>query len=509
MMKKAKYFSAVCCFVLGLLFFTAMVRGADDEVSAVDAVAAEDRQCAYKPMIGDRRLGWSIQRPPGLEIISRSPDGKRSIFLVTENAVLAVEYFENTFAYTMDVIRLVEMDKATIHTPMGHSLLETESGTAFVATQFRGHALFQERRVFLPGNHIVVVSMTIHNSVTVAERNNYLAWLDTFYFVFDTETAEDLSDVVEEMRLFIEPYMQLRFRMPIDWIVRSNTAQINNFTFGQPLAERTFTGEGARLEIFSLSEDDCAKTWATEERERKIQMRNANIFTFSPLQNKELNGVPSVYFLIEGRLSGMETSGISIFWEYGAYMYNLYIVVGHGDYALIESIITNLSFSEIDYDTVGFLFRPPVVLYEDTVVRNVRNTQMGFSMDVPATWAGRSENSFFSDNRKNLSVLVERFDFVLGFLEISAIMNNLAAYHEYTIVQTVRQVVIPSPGTVNVFTFELKGYMYDDGALYYIKYFVINGWNRSYILYGIIPQHYNSAVNRETFLQMVRSFTII
>jgi len=451
-------------------------------------------------MVGDSYLGWSMRRTPGMELWFRSFDGWRNTFTLSHNANVRVNYFVNGDSETLDAVAVREMNDARRNTLIGQTRGRTSSGAEFVATQYRDRSDFIESRVFVrPNDRIVQIVIAIDNGVTVNEREEYRAILDTFDFIFNANETEDLSDVIDGMRLFNNRELNIQLRMPADYMEIPNPDRANSFLFGT-VVDGVFTG--MTLEIVSLQSGDSAERWAREALEASRRRYNPNLTTLSALRTMQVGGVTASYFQIEGRAFDTNITARNIFWEYEGYMYNLNITVPRANAATIQRIVSSVSFSAINANAVGVIMRQPIE--ENIVFSSVRNTSEGFTLDVPASWVRLGGNTLFIDESTGIEVLIMPMPNRVSVQEARTIANGIAS--------DMRGRVVSQPETMqssDLSSSSLSGITFEIKTNYtYGRYSIISSGNRTFAVISVIPEIYNSPANRETVARMIRSFAV-
>ena len=456
------------------------------------------------PRIGDSFLGWSIRRTPDMELFFRQFDGRCNIFVLSDNAFIDIDHFNNEDNETFAAIRATEMEHARRYTLIGQNVRQTANGAEFVATQFRDRSDFFERRVFLrPNNQIVLITTVIDNSVSVAERDEYLAVTDTFDFVFRATEADDLSDVVNGMRLFDNRDLGIQFRVPAEWMELPNFDRMNYFMFGNIYYDIAMLG--ASIEIVSAQSGDSAERWAREELERSRRTYNPNTHTHSALRTMQIDGTTAAYFQRQGRFAGVEFTNRQMFWEYQGYLYSLNITVRRNNDAIIQRIVDSVRFEAINPDVVGAMIRATIA-DENVVFSSVRNTAMRFTMDVPATWLRFDNNSNFLDERNLISIVTSQSNDTVTLEYATETWSFVAESSDWTIIR--QPTSIPtrelSSSSLNGFVIEFR--VDAEAGMIYIIQYVINSENRSFLITVAMPEHVSGEANREIITSMIRSF---
>lgn len=463
-------------------------------------------QPSSQPRIGDSFLGWSMRSTPNMELRFRQFDGGCNIFVLSNYAFIDIDHFANTESATFAAIRATEMEHARRFTLIGQETRQTASGAQFVATQFRDRADFVERRVFVrPNDQIVLITTVVDNSAGIAARNEYLAIVDTFDFVFTPAETEDLSDVVNGMRLFDNRDFRLQFRVPAEWWEWPEFNRVNHFFFGAVYKDNILVG--ACIEIVSVQSGDSAQRWAAELLEQSRRSYNPNTHNHSALRTTQINGVTATYFQLEGRLGTFEFANRRIVWEYQGYLYRLNITVHRNDTAIIQRIIDSVQFEAIDSNVVGVMIRVPIE--EDVIFSSVRNTTMGFTVDIPATWSRFDNNSTFSDGRNGVTIYIEPLlDSAITIEELRAYLRDASEDFDLTIIR--QPAAIPagqlSSGVSRGIILEYR-YDSEQGRRYVIEH-VITIENRGLVLTAAFPEHVNSPATREIISEIVRSFVV-
>lgn len=458
------------------------------------------------PMMGDSFLGWSIRRTPDMEVEFRSFDGRLNTFGISRDAYIEIDFFNNIGEETFATIRADEMEMARRNTPIGQHVRRTTSGAEFVVTQFRNRFDFIERRVFLrPGNQIVEVMLTIDSSVGTAARNEYIAILDTFDFVFNAAETEDLSNVLNGMRLFDNRELGIQFRVPAEWLEIPSPDRMNYFMFGNIYDEGVFAG--ASLEVVSVQAGDNAGRWASEALAQDRRTYNPSFSTFGILQTMNVGGVMATYYQSQRTMFGLELTSRRIFWEYEGYLYNLYITVRRNNVATMQRIIDSVSFEAIDREAVGTLLREPIE--REIAFSTVRNTNLGFTMDVPVAWS-RFLDSMFSDTRTGISVIVMRSNETITLEETREMLSEVGEQLDLTIVRA--PIAIPranlSSNALSGFMFEARGPASFGAGANYIMQYTINSGNQAFVITVTIPEMFSSEANRATINRMIGSFAL-
>jgi hypothetical protein len=450
------------------------------------------------PMMGDSNLGWSIRRTPGAETFFRSFDGRLNTFVLSENAILEVDFFDNSREDTLETIQVLEMESARKNTPMGQSTDKTKSGVEFVKTQFRDSVEFVERRAFVLEERILVVMLSVRMSAGIRERNDYIAILDTFDLVFNPENTEDLSNVNDGMRLFECNEFNIELRLPADWRRQNHDNRVNYFEFV------TTHGDGASLEILSRQGDDSAEKWASEVRQNAIENYNPRTYSYGALRTMQIGGVTAHYYRATGSFADDEFVGVSAFWQYGEYMYNLRVSVGKDDESVIKDILDSVSFKAIDSNAVGILFREPVEPIANTVFSSVTNTSVGFTVDIPVTWRRVGSNTLFiSDSQISVNI---------SFFENEKFNRDSANLVSQMLVENNGMEIVREATTIaraNLSSNSLSGYTFEakSETIYIIYYLIISG-NNSFVITASIPDHLHSPANRAIIERIIKSFVV-
>jgi len=464
-------------------------------------------QGSNMPMVGDSFLGWSMRRTPNMELFFRQFDGRCNIFWLSDYTIVDIDHFDNFDNETFAAIRAREMEYARRYTLIGQEVRQTASGAEFIATQFRDRFEFIERRVFVrPNNQIVLITTMIDNSIGVTARDEYLAVVDTFDFVFRAAETEDLSDVVNGKRLFDNRDLRISFRVPAEWLEMPDFNRMNFFMFGNLYDDTVVLG--ASIEVVSVQSGDSAGRWASETLERNQRTYNPNTHTHSALRTMQIDGSTATYFQMQGRFIGLEFTNRQMFWEYQGYMYSLSITVRRNNEAVIQSIVDSVRFEAIDPDVVGAMIRGPVE-DADVVFSSVRNTTMGFSVDVPATWLRFDNNSTFTDSIGNVYIFISQLeDNALTIEDLRELMDHMTEENNITILRQ----IAPIPSR-NLSSSSLSGFVIEfrtvlsGQSLYYVEY-IINSRNGAFLITAVLPEHADSPAARDTISRIVRSFVV-
>ncbi|MCL2047653.1 MAG: copper amine oxidase N-terminal domain-containing protein [Defluviitaleaceae bacterium] len=475
------------------------------------SVAIEDAlRRSSMPMVGDSHLGWSIRQTPGFEVEFRSFDGRLNTFTLSHDAYYEVDYFDNADDESLEAIRALELETARQFTLIRHSMGKTNSGVEYILIQLRDRLDFIERRIFLlPTKEILVVMTTISDTVPANERDGYLAIIDTFDLVFDAATTEDLSDIVDGMRLVESEDFNVQFRVPMDWRKWNNRSESINFMeFGTKITERVYAG--VSLEIFSKQGEDSAEQWADEVLQDKITSHNSRVYKFSAIMPTKIGGVDAVYFTEAGRYGDADLISTQVFWELGGYMYNIYVTAEKGDDETIKRILDTVSFERINPSAVGVLFREPVGGLP--VFSTVTNSAMGISVDVPATWS--------RTHRQTSSMFEGDSGILLTISEQSRTVNIIRSDVEEALRRALREdgttsvrgvTAIPqnelSSRGVSGFLFEVRAEV--DGAAHVLIHYVLNIDKASYAVNVIVPEHINSTASIDIIKRIIRSLATV
>jgi len=461
------------------------------------------------PMAGDSFLNWSIRRTPDMEVFFRTFDGRFNTFTISSNTYIEVDFFDNVDNESFAAIQVQEMDFARRFTPMGQRVSRTTSGAEFVSTQFRNDALFVERRIFVrPNNDIVHVGITIDSSVGTSERDEYIAILDTFDFVFNATETEDLANVINGMRLFEDRNLGISFHVPAEWRDFSDRNRINYFFLGERVDGGAFV-TGAAIEVVSLQGDDSANRWGSEVLADQIRINNPNTHDFTELRTTTIGGTTAFYYQSNRTLSGISFVSRRIFWQYSGYLYSLYITVAADNVGAIQRIVDSISFEAIDSAVVGVIMREPIET--EIVFSSVRNASLGFTVDIPATWARLDNNTFFIDERHGIVVLVGQGNDMFTLQSARDIVSEQERSPEYSLVQPVSQIQSSalSSNALRGFTYQFRVTPRDTAEEpFYITSYLINSGNRSYAIIVLIPENRNGEAIQEIIERIIRSFVV-
>jgi len=462
-----------------------------------------------KAMAGDSFLGWSIRRTPDMELSFRSFDGWRTTFGLDYGVTISVNFSDNTDETTFAILQAREMELARNFTPMGQTTRRTTSGAEFVATQYRNQMSFFERRAFIrPNNRIVAVTIAIPNDIETSERDELLTILDTFDFVFRADETEDLSDVVDGMRLFEDNEFNFSLRIPAQWWEVSDARTVNTFEFEYIDIDGIYAA-GLAFEIYTLQQGDSINAWANEWLARGASIFNPETNTFSELRNTRINGRAAVYYNVNVRMVGQNFVSRRIFWEYQGFMYTLFVRVRAGEEAVIQRIFDSVTFEAIDADEIGFLLRDQMDYDHNALVSTVRNTNLGFSVDVPVSWL-RFMDSYFVDQRSAVEITIAR---VMENFTLTDIREEVERMNRQSEVRVVRPAAsIPAAELSS----GLRGFMYEIKVTpdvpgtepFYLIEYVINSGNRAYIISVTISESNSTTAARENIARIVRSFVV-
>jgi len=455
------------------------------------------------PMVGDSFFGWSMIRTPNMELWHRQFDGRCNIFFLSDYALIDIDHFDNSDNETFEAARAAEMEIARRYTLIGQEVRRTASGAEFIATQFRDRFNFTERRMFVRDDQIVLITTIIDVSVGIATRNDYLAVVDTFDFVFRAHETEDLSNVVDGMRLFESEELAISFRVPAEWFEWMNFDRMNRFWFGNSYG---FAMLGTTLEIVSLQSGDSAQRWASEALARDTRNYNPNTHTHSAIGTMQIDGRDATYFVTRGRFMGVEFTNRQVFWEYEGYLYSLYILTHRNNEGAIQRIIDSVSFEAIDPNVVGTMMREPINNAPATFT-TVQGGFGGFSIDIPTTWERLNNNTMFIDEQTGVSVNV--LPFLASTSALDTLRDEVGTLEQLLDATMIRQPTsIPSGRLAS----SVRGYMmeyrfsYEDAPVYIIQYVVQSG-NTAFLISVGFPEHSDTPFARDVAATIIRSFT--
>jgi len=464
------------------------------------------------PMAGDSFFGWSLRRTVDMELGFRSFDGRRNTFwLDGSHATIQVNISDNVDDLSLDILQVLEFEHARRFTVTGHGIGWTSSGAAYVYTRHRTNWGFVERRVFLRDAHIVVVTLNMSWIEDSNERDEHTAILNTFDFVFNAYETEDLSNVVDGMRP-IEIYeFNIEFRVPVEWWDAGWSSRMNLFEFDDMSWETMMETGYMSLEIFSMQDGDSIEAWANEYLMWSERFVNPAAQTMSEIRHTQINGVNAVYYRINFTNRGQEFIGRRMFWAYEGYMYTLLVEVIAENEIIIQAIIDSVSFEAIDYNEIEFILRPPVYYDHNVPVATVRNTIMGFSIDIPVRWSRMWMDSVFSDSRTGIDIQTSRHNRNFTLEEMKELLEDALESNDIEIIQD----FTPIPSS-ELSSSELSGYMIkvkmtSDMNLFdpfYIIEYMINAGERSYSISAIIPERFFTPANLETVQRIIRSFVV-
>ena len=455
------------------------------------------------PMVGDSYFGWSMRRTPSMELWHRQFDGRCNIFALSDYAFIDIDHFDNFENETFEAVRATEMEIARRYTLVSQEVRRTPSGAEFVVTQFRDRFDFTERRAFVRGDNIVIVSTIIDASVSVAARNECLAVVNTFDFVFRAHETEDLSNVVDGMRLFENEELAISFRVPAEWFEIPDFHRMNRFWLGNFYDTVIL---GASLEVVSAQSGDSAERWARETLERDQRVYNPRTHTFSGLRTTQVDGTAANYFQVQGTLGGVAFNSRQIFWEYQGYMYNLYITVSRGNEALIQRIVDSVSFDAIDPDVIGTMMREPIS-NAATTFSTVQGGFGGFRIDVPTTWARLNNNTIFLDEQTGVSVNVLSFPAGLNTLE--ELRDSMGVLEELGSTIIRQPASVPNArlaASMRGYVVEYRLYL-DDASWVNMVQYIVQSDNTAFLISIAFPEHADSPFTRDIAATMIRSFT--
>jgi len=457
-------------------------------------------------MIGDSHLGWSLRRSPDMVLWYRQFDGRENIFSIGYDGMMDISHFNNRENLTLEMFKEIEMDVARGRTLVGQEVRHTASGVEFVVTQFRDRFNFTERRVFVRDGQVILIETVFMAEVDAATRNEHFATVDTFDFVFRAHDTEDLSDIVDGMRLFEHEEWAISLRVPADWFESSDFRRANHFMLATRYGTITM---GPIIEVASVQSGDSPERWAREMLEQYRRLYSPQTHTLSELRTTQINGIDAHYFEVQINLSHYALSSRMLFWEYEEYMYNLYITVLRGNEALMQRIIDSVSFDAIDYNAVGAMMRMPIDI-SPIAFNSMYNVAMGFSIDVPVTWRRSHNNTYFSCERTGVIFTMSQLSEPRTIEGIREHLDYLVSEFDVTTVHQPSSILASelSSSALSGFVVEYRAVISDGTRVRHTIQYSINSGDHAFLVTVIVPEHADSPLFRDIIARMVRSFTV-
>jgi hypothetical protein len=218
----------------------------------------------------------------------------------------------------------------------------------------------------------------------------------------------------------------------------------------------------------------------------------------------EIGGVTAFYYSTEGRFGDVEIVNRRVFWDYGEYMYCIYITVPAEDEDTIFDILDSVVFTEINPNVVGVLFKEPIEI--EPVLTSVTSTSLGFTMDIPVGWTRMADNTIFFS--PEMSIVVFPLESPVDRRTVREFAENYYDIYDY--------VNIGEPVRIRAADLSsnaLSGYVLEISVAYdsyhvYIFYHVINASDTAFIIQATVHEMFNSEFARDFISDIVRSFVV-
>jgi len=221
-----------------------------------------------------------------------------------------------------------------------------------------------------------------------------------------------------------------------------------------------------------------------------------------------VNKTSAQYYKSEEKINNLDYVGYDIFWEYGDYLYNLAISVRKSEERLIQRIIDSVLFEKIDRDVVGILFMDKLSEDEDAVVSTVKNSAIGFTVNVPSTWSRIAENSIFADENKGIFLFVLKIDEAVSKSDLEKSLAESAKSNDLEIIKNVTEMNRQDLASNSYTGYTLETLVTADSQKGYNIQYVIVSNNKSFLISASVNEtHYSEAV-KEIFAKIVKSFMI-
>ena len=463
-------------------------------------------QKSNKPMVGDSYYNWSLNRSSDMELEFRTFDGRRTCFAFNLDDSMEVNFYDRTNDDNVETLKVRELEFAKSYTLTSQKVLKTKGGSEYISTQFRDKDNYVDRRAFIrPNDQIVIVSLVASLSTDAAKRDEYTTILDSFDFNVVAADTEDLSDVVNDMRLFDQKDFGVELRLPANWRDESNPNRVNAFHFAKYDSDGVPEGT-LSLIIYSKESGDTVTEWASRDLSRNKRVTNPERHSFSELRTMTVGTATATYYESEDSFVSVEFIGQDIFWEYEGYFYNLHVEVRKNNQEIINSIIKSVKYDKIDFDKVGILHMDKLSDDEDSVVSTIKNTALKFTINVPTAWINQ-DNSIFADNKKGLGVSVTLLDKKVTLSDVGAIATDMETGFDAKLTKRVATIdkSALSSNAYSGYTFELFLSPENEAAGYFVNY-TINAGNKCYLIMAYIPEQFYSEASKETAARIVKSF---
>ncbi|MUT64975.1 copper amine oxidase N-terminal domain-containing protein [Paenibacillus sp. NEAU-GSW1] len=364
-----------------------------------------------KTKVGDSYMGWSMNYPPGLALISQNDDGSmvywadtktgNSLHVIIEDNAgeMSSSDIREELQYWMESDEVL-IDKRTL-TISGYSVEK-------LVTRSKEYGMMYEYRAILHNDKLyMLIGGVVGKDRTALE--SYQNLFNSFLPVFDktNKALKDISNVVDGLRTYHDEDYGVTLKLPPNW--RSESDESGLFYYSN---DEFFT-----LKISSLLEGDTADAWLQRKKANLVAdfvpdyLRNV---TTSEIKLQDGNALVLSYEVSYDKKEWQHIN--EVFLVVGDYRYQMTFYYDVKKAAEGEKLFLQ-SMTSIDIDT-DFISKEFGLIEDesDMVDRSKKvvkkSSTYGYSFELPAYWTGsfNESNFFFSDdyNFMNGMVLMDR-----------------------------------------------------------------------------------------------------
>lgn len=345
---------------------------------------------------GDSYYGWSIDTPKQMQMTYRRLDGLSTEFTADDESELYIDVHK----YTKDTITPFDekfsniKDSFSKYTLTEAEKLTDESGNQYMHFQAKDKDTIIDYCEYYGQNYTTYnITAYINISDDTSIKNMILSISNSFKLGNLDNQTYDLSNVSDNMRIIQDDKYKLNFKIPADFMQRTNSDSENEFYFVSPNAD---SHASVSLAIYSKSSDITAQTLAQNDHDNRIKSMNIDFSTISDVICSDDN-IYSYTHHISGSSKNDEYI-IDTFFEKGEYVYNMAVSVDSiNDAQKANTIISSLQTEELDTSKIGKLLRNDPD--ENTMSTNKISN---YSFELPTSWKTISSGQIGSDSYNGL-----------------------------------------------------------------------------------------------------------
>lgn len=337
-----------------------------------------------KAYVGDSHLGWKMKYNKELKLASRSFAGESNFFLNDENTVaLAVIVTNKNEEKTIDSVYEDMKENASKYTIIEQEKKKDASGSEYLYFELKSADTYLIQKMFIKDARLYVCSVYIQNDAVSEKKADYIEICNSYTGNFaGSGDTEDLSDVKGGYRTYENKEMLFKVDVPAGWSDISNKNVSNRFEFLNSGSE-FITQESISITIVS-ADGTGLSTWVQKDRDSNSELFNAELFTVSDIQPRQLHGISARYYTISKEMNDGQTwLSTDLFFQNGKYIYNINVeAMEDSSNAVTEHILNSFVTEELDPEKTGKLMRPST----DVGTQTVKCEDYSFAFDLPSNW---------------------------------------------------------------------------------------------------------------------------